>query len=694
MQFSAVPDPDDRRSLSDSIAEGFGSDEDEDVEYEEIEVEVEEDEEEEEEVEEEMEVEEDMEIEEEEEVEEEEEEEVEEEEEEEIDEELSDSPIDLKDDQFTRHEENLRPDSVNAEIATETAPVAYLEHESLIAKPETSSVDEIRQKEDPSVININGCSNMKQHLAFQGSGLQTFAGENKNSEAMQEREESRDDTVDEGVQTSLYGCRQNMVANAIDPLPSSVGVVNSAIFRNEGLFKESYAVMGLSAKVQPMSTHSGLQVCEIRPRSSSPAAEFKDGNKRSTLPCDFFALGWCIKGRLCAFRHVEDHPYAIEQKSKGTVESNMDKKELQAIANGDTRDGFGRSGSSEFSNAAVPPVAHGSFILERIPSIEHGGSTTQHQFSENTLSFQRQDSTLMKDTTGFVPSDASRSMGPNFHRMSTVTQSDFHFNPSELKEYKSTVNNIDSFKLEVPPYNWEPSVPFQPTFSITRSLLRGSLYDPICDHVEKQMLSGTSYRPEITISNSHENRDVDNRFPNTVDPQSGSERNISSKHHSFSNNLSNKNIDGRELFLNEKEDTSSSHAGPQKVSFVKDEKTSGISIKDKGGDMTSKDDTKRPIIEMAVGERKNNDQELKIQKYFREALVEFTKELVKPTWREGRLTKTVHKVIVKCTVEKFLSTIKKIEFPRTEDSVKQYLSARQPTLSKLVAGYIIKYGNS
>ncbi|GAB2298657.1 hsp70 nucleotide exchange factor fes1 [Dionaea muscipula] len=47
-------------------------------------------------------------------------------------------------------------------------------------------------------------------------------------------------------------------------------------------------------------------VPQVRPRSLSPSANFKDGNKRPAIICDFFAKGWCIKGNSCRFLHQRD----------------------------------------------------------------------------------------------------------------------------------------------------------------------------------------------------------------------------------------------------------------------------------------------------------------------------------------------------------------------------------------------------
>jgi hypothetical protein len=57
---------------------------------------------------------------------------------------------------------------------------------------------------------------------------------------------------------------------------------------------------------------------------------------------------------------------------------------------------------------------------------------------------------------------------------------------------------------------------------------------------------------------------------------------------------------------------------------------------------------------------------------------------LKPTWREGHLSKDAHNTIVKKTVEKVLSTLQPHQIPATVESIKQYLSSSQPKMAKLV----------
>ncbi|KAF8377122.1 hypothetical protein HHK36_030495 [Tetracentron sinense] len=76
---------------------------------------------------------------------------------------------------------------------------------------------------------------------------------------------------------------------------------------------------------------------------------------------------------------------------------------------------------------------------------------------------------------------------------------------------------------------------------------------------------------------------------------------------------------------------------------------------------------------------------------FKFALVGFVKEILKPTWREGQMSKEAHKTIVKKVVDKVTCTIQEAHIPQTQEKIDQYLSYSKPKLTKLVQAYAEKY---
>lgn len=69
---------------------------------------------------------------------------------------------------------------------------------------------------------------------------------------------------------------------------------------------------------------------------------------------------------------------------------------------------------------------------------------------------------------------------------------------------------------------------------------------------------------------------------------------------------------------------------------------------------------------------------------FKFSLVEFVKELLKPTWKEGRITKEDYKAIVKKVSDKVTGTVPRVHIPHTQEKIDRYLSLSKPKLNKLI----------
>lgn len=211
-----------------------------------------------------------------------------------------------------------------------------------------------------------------------------------------------------------------------------------------------------------------------------------------------------------------------------------------------------------------------------------------------------------------------------------------------------------NYKTMFSSFDWEPSLPFRPSHAITQNLLlKECLYDPIRDSIDQ--------------------KDVrDGRMKFSHSDQGSSVKNVNAQSNS---------LQEEEKLL------SSVHAGDT----MKD------NILTSSCDDKLKFDEARDATVLEVDGSGKNDEtdvdlkrdghmqsESKALKYFQSALIEFVKELVKPTWREGFLSKDAHKLIVKKSVDKVLSTLEPHQIPSTGESIKLYLSSSQPKLAKLV----------
>ncbi|XP_040988391.1 uncharacterized protein LOC121235985 isoform X2 [Juglans microcarpa x Juglans regia] len=78
-------------------------------------------------------------------------------------------------------------------------------------------------------------------------------------------------------------------------------------------------------------------------------------------------------------------------------------------------------------------------------------------------------------------------------------------------------------------------------------------------------------------------------------------------------------------------------------------------------------------------------------KLFKIAVADFVKEVLKPSWRQGNMSKEAFKTIVKKTVDKVSGAMKSHKVPKSQAKIDQYIDSSQRKLTKLVMGYVDKY---
>ncbi|TKY73850.1 Zinc finger CCCH domain-containing protein 38 [Spatholobus suberectus] len=101
------------------------------------------------------------------------------------------------------------------------------------------------------------------------------------------------------------------------------------------------------------------------------------------------------------------------------------------------------------------------------------------------------------------------------------------------------------------------------------------------------------------------------------------------------------------------------------------------STKENNGPLENMDQTGGP-------DEAKKTKDMKGSRAFKFALVEFVKELLKPTWKEGQITKEDYKTIVKKVVDKVTGSMQGANIPQTQEKIDHYLSFSKPKLNKLV----------
>ncbi|KAL2935424.1 Zinc finger CCCH domain-containing protein 55 [Bienertia sinuspersici] len=90
------------------------------------------------------------------------------------------------------------------------------------------------------------------------------------------------------------------------------------------------------------------------------------------------------------------------------------------------------------------------------------------------------------------------------------------------------------------------------------------------------------------------------------------------------------------------------------------------------------------------GKRKKT-KDSRSMKLFKVAVANFVKEVLKPQWRQGNMSKEVFKTIVKKTVDKVSGAMKNHRVPKSQAKIDHYIDSSRRKLTQLVEGYVSKY---
>ncbi|KAK6123153.1 hypothetical protein DH2020_043101 [Rehmannia glutinosa] len=90
--------------------------------------------------------------------------------------------------------------------------------------------------------------------------------------------------------------------------------------------------------------------------------------------------------------------------------------------------------------------------------------------------------------------------------------------------------------------------------------------------------------------------------------------------------------------------------------------------------------------------KKRKGKDSKSMKLFKISVATFVKEVLKPSWRQGNMSKEAFKTIVKKTVDKVSGAMKsRHHIPKSQAKINHYIDSSRGKLTKLVMGYVDKY---
>ncbi|KAL9227308.1 hypothetical protein vseg_003011 [Gypsophila vaccaria] len=97
------------------------------------------------------------------------------------------------------------------------------------------------------------------------------------------------------------------------------------------------------------------------------------------------------------------------------------------------------------------------------------------------------------------------------------------------------------------------------------------------------------------------------------------------------------------------------------------------------------------IDQIKGGGNDSTNKDSRSMKLFKVAIANFVKEVLKPQWRQGNMSKEVFKTIVKKTVDKVSGAMKNHRLPKSQAKIDHYIDSSRRKLTQLVEGYVSKY---
>jgi hypothetical protein len=264
-------------------------------------------------------------------------------------------------------------------------------------------------------------------------------------------------------------------------------------------------------------------------------------------------------------------------------------------------------------------------------------------------------------------------------------------------------------KTNISSDDWEPSVPFRPSFFMTTEIASssGNQYDPLRDSIETPNTTERSFKFIFSASGSSTKNSLhqraygdDSTLAGAKVPDNNDDK--ISGHVKSHECIPEKNSDshGKDSHTSVAETVGTSMVDGQNVTSAEEIKPSlsSLNAKDVAPSTKINDINQRARQQNEAGFEHNItdgevQKESKVMRYFRASLIDLVKELLKPAWHKGTLSRDAHNLIVKKAVDKVLSTLQPHQTVSIE-SVSQYLSFSRPKISKLVEAYVEKYDKS
>ncbi|TVU20038.1 hypothetical protein EJB05_36225 [Eragrostis curvula] len=409
----------------------------------------------------------------------------------------------------------------------------------------------------------------------------------------------------------------------------------------------------------------------LRSGISSPCENLGNKIKRLTKVCTLYTQGRCNKGNSCTFLHERegpgsDHRWNYEEKaglltsdaygnSRGSEEGSQVFKDSDGSKHqyrsfdlsipSDPLQGHeklsaygGTAGNRPNTHNKEHLSSHASYSSYSFPGFKNPGyATSDHSFRSPTLHATSHLGKLSPHLS--IP--VIENVGLHkYLDAGTGTSRPALLASSSPQPSIVSPGSLSPIKDEV----WVTSVPFVPSIDIPDIKTPSkSLYDPFVDYVDSPKDDNKNNLKSSSISSQHTNQHV--ATPKSLNHDDKLAKNL----------------------------------------FAKGSNELACLIAYDRGRSSSLDDNNR----VNVHDRKPDAASTKEKtREFRFRLAEHVKELIKPSWEEGFLSKDAHKLVVKKSIEKVLSSIEPHQVPSSEMAVSNYIALNKSKIEKLVKAYV------
>lgn len=285
-----------------------------------------------------------------------------------------------------------------------------------------------------------------------------------------------------------------------------------------------------------------------------------------------------------------------------------------------------------------PSNLPGSSDLGPLSDVSLPKSSIKPHYNPFASTFEQTDPSL--DIGPVVSPNAADSISTKAEHMNSLSPFGQSFPESRTHAHESSAEAVPS-KLK----------PFRQDFA------SGAPYDPLLDSIEPSSSSINKVDPGKEKKRSADSRDVSKLMNIEVDSE---------------------NMYGLGVVAESEVEGLGEVAADTEAGVVENASPEFLGAKDWNSDIPGDIDNDQTL------DKNKKGKDSRSMKLFKVAIADFVKEVLKPSWRQGNMSKEAFKTIVRKTVDKVSNSVPSSHIPKTPAKIKHYVQSSQKKVTKLV----------